>query len=60
MRAIASVAGPWKNAKGETIAQNADDLHSANNKISKQTALSEKGENASTAAPTPPQFDTTS
>src|SRR3954449_1192566 len=22
-------AGPWKNAKGETIAQNVDDLHSA-------------------------------
>jgi len=36
-------AGPWKNAKGETIAQNVDDLHSANNKISKQTALNEKG-----------------
>jgi hypothetical protein len=28
-------AGPWKNAKGETIAQNVDDLNSANNKISK-------------------------
>src|SRR6266850_329429 len=37
-------AGPWKNAKGDTIAQNVDDLHSANNKITKQTALSEKGE----------------
>src|SRR3954465_243322 len=36
--------GPWKNAKGEVIAQSVDDLHSANNKISKQTALSEKGE----------------
>src|SRR5258707_10009122 len=28
--------GPWKNAKGEVIAQSVDDLHSANNKISKQ------------------------
>src|SRR3981081_2411787 len=37
-------AGPWKNAKGDTIAQNVDELHSANNKITKQTALSEKGE----------------
>src|ERR1043166_4559607 len=36
--------GPWKNAKGETIATSVDDLHSANNKINKQTALSEKGE----------------
>src|SRR5262245_4362310 len=31
--------GPWRNAKGEVIAQNVDDLHSANNKINKQTAL---------------------
>jgi hypothetical protein len=36
--------GPWQNAKGEPIAQNVDDLHSANNKINKQTALNEKGE----------------
>ena len=36
--------GPWQNAKGEAIAQNVDDLHSANNKINKQTALNEKGE----------------
>ena len=35
--------GPWQNAKGEVIARNVDDLHSANNKISKQTALNEKG-----------------
>lgn len=36
--------GPWQNAKGEVIARNVDDLHSANNKISKQTALTEKGD----------------
>jgi hypothetical protein len=36
-------AGPWKNAKGEVIAANVADLHGDNNKISKQTALSEKG-----------------
>jgi hypothetical protein len=35
--------GPWQNAKGEAIAQSVDDLHSAS-KISKQTALNEKGE----------------
>ncbi len=35
--------GPWRNAKGEVIAQNVADLHSANNKINKQTALTEKG-----------------
>jgi len=36
--------GPWQNAKGVVIAKSVDDLHSDNNKISKQTALSEKGE----------------
>jgi hypothetical protein len=36
--------GPWRNAKGEVIATSVDDLHSDNNKITKQTALSEKGE----------------
>ena len=35
--------GPWRNAKGDVIAQSVADLHSANNKISKQTALTEKG-----------------
>jgi hypothetical protein len=37
-------AGPWANAKGEVIAANVDELHSDANKITKQTALSEKGE----------------
>ncbi|MEZ5658866.1 MAG: hypothetical protein R3E83_10120 [Burkholderiaceae bacterium] len=36
--------GPWQNAKGEIIARNVDDLHSASNNLSKQTALNEKGE----------------
>jgi hypothetical protein len=36
--------GPWKNAKGEVIATSVADLHSANNKLNKQTALSEKGQ----------------
>jgi len=35
--------GPWQNEKGEVIARDVDDLHSANNKIGKQTALTEKG-----------------
>jgi hypothetical protein len=50
-------AGPWKNAKGETIAQNVDDLHSANNKISKQTALNEKGEMVNGRTETPNRHD---
>ena len=49
--------GPWKNAKGETIAQNVDDLHSANNKISKQTALTEKGEMINGRTETPNRHD---
>ena len=36
--------GPWKNSKGEVVASSVDDLHSANNKLNKQTALSEKGQ----------------
>lgn len=36
--------GPWRNAKGEVIAKSVDELHSAANGITKQTALTEKGE----------------
>jgi hypothetical protein len=36
--------GPWTNAKGVVVATSVDDLHSANNKLSKQNNLSEKGE----------------
>ena len=36
--------GPWKNVKGEVIATSVDDLHGANNKLNKQTALTEKGQ----------------
>lgn len=36
--------GPWFNAKGEKIADDVASLHSDANGISKQTALSEKGE----------------
>lgn len=35
--------GPWYNVKGELIAQNVADLHSANNKLTAATALTEKG-----------------
>jgi hypothetical protein len=36
--------GPWVNAKGVTVATSVADLHSANNKLSKENDLSEKGE----------------
>ncbi len=49
--------GPWQNAKGETIAQNVDDLHSANNKLTRQTALNEKGEVVNGRGDTPNRHD---
>jgi hypothetical protein len=49
--------GPWHNAKGELIAQNVDDLHSANNKISKQTALNEKGQPVNARGDNPNMHD---
>jgi hypothetical protein len=36
-------AGPWHNAKGVMIARSVEDLHSASNNLTKQTALDEKG-----------------
>jgi hypothetical protein len=36
--------GPWQNAKGAVVAKNAQDLHSDSNNVTKQTALTEKGE----------------
>lgn len=36
--------GPWQNAKGVVIAQSVEDLHSANNKLDKQTAITERGD----------------
>src|SRR5215212_2979830 len=35
--------GPWQNAKGTVVAKDLAELHGTNN-LSKQTALSEKGE----------------
>jgi hypothetical protein len=39
--------GPWQNAKGVVVATSVDDLHSANNKLSKVNSLTEKGEQIS-------------
>jgi hypothetical protein len=35
--------GPWRNAKGAVVARSVDDLHSASNNLTKETALDEKG-----------------
>jgi hypothetical protein len=36
--------GPWHNVKGVVVAQNVADLHSDNNKLSKENSLTEKGQ----------------
>lgn len=37
-------AGPWVNAKGVQVAASVADLHSDNNKLSKENSITEKGE----------------
>ena len=49
-------AGPWQNAKGVVIASSVDELHS-NNKIDKQTAVTEKGEVVNGRGDTPNMHD---
>ncbi|MBV8030785.1 MAG: hypothetical protein JO035_04690 [Betaproteobacteria bacterium] len=49
--------GPWYNAKGVMIAKNVDDLHSDRNNITKQTALTEKGEPVKGRGDNPNQHD---
>jgi hypothetical protein len=49
--------GPWQNAKGVVIAQNVDDLHSVNNKLSRETALTERGTMVSGIGYTPVWHD---
>ena len=49
--------GPWYNAKGMMIASSVADLHSDNNKISKQTALTEKGDMLPGRGDTPNKHD---
>lgn len=48
--------GPWRNAKGEIIAKDVDELHGTNN-ITKQTALSEKGDVINGRGDTPNRHD---
>jgi hypothetical protein len=48
--------GPWRNVKGIVIATNVDELH-ANNNLTKQTALTEKGAVVNGRGDTPNQHD---
>jgi hypothetical protein len=50
-------AGPWLNAKGEQIAASVAELHGANAKLTKQTALTEKGEPVNGRGDTPNNHD---
>ena len=49
--------GPWQNAKGAVVAKDVADLHGAANKLTKQTALSEKGEVINGRGDTPNRHD---
>jgi hypothetical protein len=48
--------GPWRNAKGDVIARDVEDLHTAN-MLNKQTALSERGEVINGRGDTPNRHD---
>jgi hypothetical protein len=49
--------GPWQNSKGVVIAKDVSDLHSANNNLTKQTALTEKGDVNNGGGDTPNRHD---
>ena len=49
--------GPWRNAKGVVVARNVADLHSAKSNVTKQTALTEKGEPVKGRGDTPNEHD---
>ena len=49
--------GPWYNAKGVMVAKDVDDLHGANNKLSKENSITEKGEVVNGRGDTPNQHD---
>jgi len=49
--------GPWTNAKGVVVATSVDDLHSANNKLAKETALDEGGKTVNASGDEPNNHD---
>jgi len=49
--------GPWQNFKGVVVAQNADDLHSDNNKLTMENSLTERGTIVSGTGMTPNWHD---
>jgi hypothetical protein len=49
--------GPWQNFKGVVVAQNVDDLHSDNNKLTMENSLTERGTIVSGTGMTPNWHD---
>ena len=49
--------GPWRNAKGVVVAQSVTELHGASNNLTKQTALTEKGDVVNGRGDTPNMHD---
>jgi hypothetical protein len=49
--------GPWQNAKGAVVAKTVDELHSLTNNLTKQTALTEKGDVVKGRGDTPNEHD---
>jgi hypothetical protein len=49
-------AGPWQNVKGVVVAKNVAELH-GDNKINKETALTEKGDTVNANEDTPNKHD---
>jgi hypothetical protein len=49
--------GPWKNAKGAVVATDVANLHGATNNLSKQTALTERGDGINGRGDTPNLHD---
>ncbi|MDG1996943.1 MAG: hypothetical protein P8J14_10645 [Emcibacteraceae bacterium] len=49
--------GPWHNANGVMVASNVDDLHSDNNKLSKENSLDEAGNMIKGRGDSPNQHD---
>ena len=49
--------GPWHNVQGVVVAQNVDQLHSDDNKLTKETVLTEKGEQVNGRGDSPNMHD---
>jgi hypothetical protein len=50
-------SGPWRNARGEVVATDVNDLHGPNNKLGKQTSLTEQGGIVNGRGDTPNRHD---